>query len=142
MHCRRVQSGVFAVSRTPDQIDMHVAARLRLRRTMLGVSQEALAARIGVTFQQIQKYEKGQNRVGASRLYQLAAALESPVEFFFEGLNGAAGLDADDETSKAALAMLSTPEGVQLHLAFSRIASANTRRRIVDLLAALTTEAA
>lgn len=123
------------MSRSPDPIDLHVAARLRMRRMMRGVSQEALAARIGVTFQQIQKYEKGHNRIGASRLFQLATALNAPVDYFFEGLDPA-GNDgaARSEADVAATAMLSTAEGVQMHLAFSQIRSAATRRRLIDLL--------
>lgn len=126
------------MSRTPDPIDIHVAARLRMRRMMQGVSQEALAARIGVTFQQIQKYEKGQNRIGASRLFQLAEALAAPIGYFFEGLpdEGAAAPAIDPEVMQS----LTSPEGIQLHMAFQRIRSPQTRRRIVDLLAALAEE--
>lgn len=123
------------MSRAPDPIDVHVASRLRMRRMMLGVSQEALAARIGVTFQQIQKYEKGQNRVGASRLYQLSEALGVPVGHFYEGLP-TAGVEGG-EIDAAVLAALTTPEGVQLHMTFARLGSAVIRRRIVELLVAL-----
>ena len=127
------------MSRTPDPIDLHVAARLRMRRMLQGVSQEALAARIGVTFQQIQKYEKGQNRIGASRLFQLAQALSAPVDYFFEGLP-----DAPGETPAvvpAVLESLTSPEGMQLHMAFHRIRGQQTRRRLVDLLGAMAEEA-
>lgn len=127
------------MSRSPDPIDAHVGARLRLRRMMLGVSQESLAAQVGVTFQQIQKYEKGQNRIGASRLFQLARALSAPVGYFFEGAPGAAA-EADPAPNVAAL--LSTPESVQLATAFARVADAGTRRRIVDLVQALVSDAA
>jgi transcriptional regulator with XRE-family HTH domain len=126
------------MSRSPDLIDLHVAARLRMRRMMRGVSQEALAARIGVTFQQIQKYEKGHNRIGASRLFQLASALEAPMDYFFEGLpESGVRQQAHEDADVAATAMLSTAEGVQMHLAFSRIRSAATRRRVIDLLATI-----
>jgi transcriptional regulator with XRE-family HTH domain len=126
------------MSRSPDPIDLHVAARLRMRRMMRGVSQEALAARIGVTFQQIQKYEKGHNRIGASRLFQLASALEAPMDYFFEGLPDTANREqAHENADAAATAMLSTAEGVQMHLAFSRIRNAATRRRVIDLLATI-----
>jgi transcriptional regulator with XRE-family HTH domain len=124
------------VSRTPDPIDIHVAARLRMRRMMQGVSQEALAARIGVTFQQIQKYEKGQNRIGASRLFQLAEALSAPIGYFFEGLEeGQSGVapPVDD----AVMASLTSPEGVQLHLAFAKIVRPSTRRRLIEFLQTL-----
>jgi transcriptional regulator with XRE-family HTH domain len=128
------------VSRTPDPIDVHVAARLRMRRMMLGVSQEALAARIGVTFQQIQKYEKGQNRVGASRLFQLADALTVGIDYFFEGLPGAGGRNGADPLDASIMALLGTTEGMQLHLAFSRVSSQALRRRVVELVAAMADE--
>ena len=129
------------MSRAPDPIDLHVGVRLRLRRMMLGVSQEALARKLGVTFQQIQKYENGQNRIGASRLYQLALALRVPVGFFFADLPGAENGEIDPE-ARTALALVNSPEGLQLNLAFSRITNPATRRRVVDLLATLAAEAA
>lgn len=69
----------------PDPMDLHVGARLRLRRTLLGMSQEKLGEAIGLTFQQVQKYERGANRIGASRLFELSQALDVPVSFFFDG---------------------------------------------------------
>ena len=126
------------MSRSPDPIDIHVGARLRLRRMMLGVSQENLAARVGVTFQQVQKYEKGQNRVGASRLLQLSRALSAPVGYFFEG---APGGDDGETPAVDPAALLATPEAVNLAVAFSRVADAGTRRKIVDLVQALVGEA-
>jgi len=79
-----------AALRKPNAVDVHVGSRLRLRRTLLGISQEELAARLGLAFQQVQKYETGANRVSASRLFQLAGALDVPVAWFFEELDGAA----------------------------------------------------
>ncbi len=79
-----------ALKRAPRPTDKHVGSRIRMRRHLLGVSQEALGNAIGVTFQQIQKYENGKNRVGASRLQQIADALECPPAWFFEGRRGAA----------------------------------------------------
>ncbi len=128
------------MSRAPDPIDVHVGARLRLRRMMLGVSQENLAARIGVTFQQVQKYEKGQNRVGASRLLQLSRALQAPVGYFFEGAPG-----GDAEAPSAPLpdsaSLLTSPEALQLAIAFSHVADAGARRKIVDLVKAMVSDA-
>jgi transcriptional regulator with XRE-family HTH domain len=123
------------VSRTPDPIDLHVAARLRMRRMMQGVSQEALAARIGVTFQQIQKYEKGQNRIGASRLFQLAQALSAPIGYFFEGLpdDGAEAPVIEPDVIQS----LTSPEGMQLHMAFQKLRGSQTRRKVVELLTAM-----
>jgi transcriptional regulator with XRE-family HTH domain len=129
------------MSRAPDPIDLHVGVRLRLRRMMIGVSQEALARKLGVTFQQIQKYENGQNRVGASRLYQLSLALRVPVGFFFEDLPDSGGADVDPDAASA-LSFVNSPEGLQLNLAFSRITNPATRRRVVDLLATLAADAA
>lgn len=129
------------MSRTPDPIDIHVAARLRMRRMMQGVSQEALAARIGVTFQQIQKYEKGQNRIGASRLFQLAEALSAPIGYFFEGLEEGQAAVAPP-VDEAVMAALTSPEGVQLHLAFAKIGRATTRRRLIEFLQTLSEEQA
>src|SRR5581483_4327424 len=74
-------------SEGPNPIDVHVGARVRLRRTALGMSQEKLGDAIGLTFQQVQKYERGTNRIGASRLYELSRVLEVPVSFFFEELD-------------------------------------------------------
>src|SRR5713226_5149805 len=73
-------------SRLPNPVDLHVGARIRLRRRMQGVSQEKLADALGLTFQQVQKYERGANRVSASKLYEIAAALHAPVSYFFDGL--------------------------------------------------------
>src|SRR5580698_8757948 len=78
-------------SRLPNPIDLHVGARIRLRRRMQGVSQEKLADALGLTFQQVQKYERGANRVSASKLYEIAAALRAPVAYFFDGLANPAG---------------------------------------------------
>src|SRR5215212_8586427 len=73
--------------RMPNPVDLHVGARIRMRRKILGVSQEKLADDLGLTFQQVQKYERGANRVSASKLYEIARSLQTPVAFFFEGLN-------------------------------------------------------
>ena len=72
--------------RGPNPIDLHVGARIRMRRRLLGVSQERLAEALGLTFQQVQKYERGANRVSASKLYEIARTLQTPVTYFFDGL--------------------------------------------------------
>jgi transcriptional regulator with XRE-family HTH domain len=121
--------------RDPDLVDRHVGSRLRLLRMQAGMSQEALGNRLGLTFQQVQKYEKGQNRIGASRLYQLSRILRTPVGFFFDGL--------PDETSddpavlSPTLGFLSTSEGYELNVAFSRVRDAGARRKIVELVQSL-----
>ena len=103
----------------------------------LGISQEQLGDALGLTFQQIQKYEKGQNRIGAGRLFRISQILSVPVEYFYEGLStGDANPEAQEasERSEAAQAFLASPEGHALSIAFQRIPDAATRRRIVDLV--------
>jgi transcriptional regulator with XRE-family HTH domain len=127
----------------PNPVDTHVGSRVRLRRMMLGMSQEKLGERLGITFQQIQKYEKGTNRVGASRLQHIASVLQVPVSFFFEDApgqpEGAEGF-ADSGSRTYLTEFLSTPDGLQLNRAFARIADAKLRRRIVDLVRAVAGE--
>lgn len=125
--------------KTPNPIDIHVGSRIRLRRTMLGMSQEKLGESLGITFQQIQKYEKGTNRVGASRLQNIAGFLNVPAAFFFEDAPGesveAGGL-AESSTSYV-VNFLSSSEGVQLNRAFVKISDPKVRRRIIDLVRTL-----
>ncbi|WEX09257.1 helix-turn-helix domain-containing protein [Chelativorans sp. AA-79] len=129
----------------PNPIDVHVGSRIRLRRNMLGVSQEKLGESLGITFQQIQKYEKGTNRVGASRLQAIASILNAPVSFFFEGApsddkEGGAGFSEEGSTYVADF--LSSSEGIQLNRAFVRIADPKVRRRVLDLVKALAADTA
>lgn len=125
--------------KNPDPIDVHVGARLRYRRMSVGMSQEALGERLGVTFQQIQKYEKGLNRIGAGRLYQIARVLGVSIGFFFEDLAENGRAPEDDGASP--MTFLSSPEGLQLNLAFSRITDGPTRRKVVELVRALAGDA-
>jgi transcriptional regulator with XRE-family HTH domain len=130
----------MAVQKVPDPVDLHIGARLKFRRMAAGMSQEALGDALGLTFQQIQKYEKGQNRIGASRLFRIARILNAPLGFFFEGIEPDDGPARD--AAAAPLAFLGTPEGIELNLAFSRIPDATTRRKIVDLVRTLGADAA
>jgi transcriptional regulator with XRE-family HTH domain len=117
--------------------DQHVGTKLRARRTKLGMSQSTLAEALGLTFQQVQKYEKGANRIGASRLHQIAQILQVPVEYFFEGLPRERGprRTADDAASVQYVAdYLATPDGLQLTKAFMQIPNAKLRRSIVNLV--------
>jgi len=128
----------------PKPFDIHVGSRIRLRRNMLGMSQEKLGENLGITFQQIQKYEKGTNRVGASRLQAIASILSVPVAFFFEDAPGrengnASGL-AEDNSTTYVVDFLNSAEGLQLNRAFVRIADAKVRRKVVDLVKALAAE--
>ncbi|ALA17330.1 MULTISPECIES: helix-turn-helix domain-containing protein [Chelatococcus] len=129
-----------SVKKVPNPIDKHVGSRVRMRRMFVGMSQEKLGESLGLTFQQVQKYEKGTNRIGASRLQQIAKVLGVPVEFFFDGApaaDGVAGGFAEAPSSSYVSDFLSTSEGVQLTKAFIRIKDAKVRRRIVDLVVAL-----
>lgn len=125
----------------PNPIDIHVGSRVRLRRNMLGLSQEKLGESLGVTFQQVQKYEKGANRIGASRLQQISAVLKTPISFFFEDApgshaEGASGF-AENSSSDYIVDFLSSPEGIQLNSAFSKIKDPQVRKKIIDLVRSL-----
>ena len=123
--------------KAPNPIDKHVGSRVRMRRMMLGMSQEKLGDALGLTFQQVQKYEKGTNRIGASRLQQIAHILQVPVSFFFEGAPaGGAGHHGMGEAPSPAYVsdFLATSDGLSLTKSFMRIKSSKLRRRIVDLV--------
>ena len=127
----------------PNPIDVHVGSRIRLRRNMLGLSQEKLGENLGITFQQIQKYEKGTNRVGASRLQAISAILNVPVSFFFEDAPGSsyqAGFAEDNEATYV-VDFLNSNEGVQLTRAFTKISDPKVRRKIIDLVKSLAADA-
>ena len=124
-----------------NNVDLLIGTKIRLRRHVLGMSQTDLGNRIGVTFQQVQKYEKGTNRISASALQQIAKFLEVPAAYFFEGANSveASFLSGFAEENDAIYVadFLSTMEGQQLARAFSRIQDAKVRKRLVDLVLSL-----
>jgi transcriptional regulator with XRE-family HTH domain len=125
--------------KAPNPIDKHVGSRVRMRRMMLGMSQEKLGDALGLTFQQVQKYEKGTNRIGASRLQQISQILQVPVSFFFEGapvLPLGPRQDGLHEAPSPAYVsdFLATSDGLALTKAFTRISDSKLRRRIVDLV--------
>ena len=128
--------------KSPNPIDIFVGSRVRLRRLMVGMSQEALADRLGVTFQQVQKYEKGTNRISASRLQAIAEVFRVPPGFFFQeddgpsSATGAGALQAGDVS-----AFVSSKEGLDLNRAFLKIEDARVRRSIIALATALSTAA-
>jgi transcriptional regulator with XRE-family HTH domain len=128
--------GSEMAKKVPHPIDKHVGSRLRMRRMMLGMSQEKLGDALDLTFQQVQKYEKGANRIGASRLQHISHILQVPVAFFFEGANLQARPDGMKEAiSPAYLSdFFATSEGLALTKAFVRLKDAKLRRRIVDLV--------
>ena len=118
--------------KAPNPIDKHVGSRVRMRRLMLGMSQERLGDALGLTFQQIQKYEKG-----ASRLQQISLILQAPISFFFEGVPAPSGAHAgfaEGNTPDYSTSLLSTSDGLALAKAFMRIENSKLRRRIVDLV--------
>lgn len=123
----------------PNPIDTHVGSRIRLRRNMMGMSQEKLGEMLGITFQQVQKYEKGANRVGASRLQAISSILGAPVSFFFEDAptDAPPGGFAEVEGSRYVADFVSSAEGLQLNRAFVRIRDAKVRRKILDLVKTL-----
>ncbi|MEL6363596.1 MAG: helix-turn-helix domain-containing protein [Pseudomonadota bacterium] len=133
----------MVTKKSPNPVDHHVGARVRMRRMLLGVSQDKLGDALGLTFQQVQKYEKGANRIGASRLYDIARILDVPVQYFFDDLPGddaASGFaEADgayaahDETTR----FMTSAEGVELCRAFAAIRDTGVRRRVLDLVKAL-----
>lgn len=127
----------------PNPIDAHVGSRIRLRRNMLGMSQEKLGERLGITFQQIQKYEKGTNRVGASRLQAIASILDVAVSFFFEDAPGQAAPVAgfsEENSASFVVDFLNSAEGIQLNRAFARISNPLVRRKMIELVKAIAGE--
>ena len=133
--------------RAPHPMDIHVGARVRLRRMMQGISQDKLGEELDLTFQQIQKYEKGVNRIGAARLYEIARVLEVPVQFFYDdfgdgpetmiGFAETASDPGKGEDKTDFFQALATPEGMQLCRAFVAIKDYQIRRRVLDLVKAL-----
>jgi transcriptional regulator with XRE-family HTH domain len=127
------------MTKAPNPVDRHVGSRMRMRRMLIGMSQEKLGEALGITFQQIQKYEKGTNRIGASRLHHIARVLGVPIEFFYEGAPqvGAVQGFAESPASGYVADFLTTSEGLELVKAFIAIKDPKVRRRIVDLAKAL-----
>jgi len=133
-------SELSATERHPNPIDLHVGARIRMRRKILGVSQERLAEDLGLTFQQIQKYERGANRVSASKLYEIAKSLQSSVAYFFEGLADTAGEGVAESGEVFVHDFLMTPEGLELASLFPKITKPKVRRRILELVRSMAEE--
>ncbi len=127
-----------------NPIDAQVGNRVRLRRMLVGMSQEKLGEMLGLTFQQVQKYEKGVNRIGAGRLFQVAQILGVPIDYFYEGavshFSGEAPGFAEPEGTPPVMEFLSSGEGLQLSLAFMRIKDVKVRKRLLDLVKSLSHE--
>jgi len=128
----------------PDPVDVHVGSRIRMRRRVMSLSQEALADALGLTFQQVQKYECGANRVSASKLFGIAGILQVPVKYFFEGLpqpgQGPGETPRGQEIESRINAFLGTPEGLELARRFMLIPKGRWRRQVLELVRALTEE--
>ncbi len=129
------------MTKIPNPTDKYVGSRVRMRRMMLGMSQEKLADALGLTFQQVQKYEKGTNRISASRLQAISQILDTPVHFFFDGApqsgKGEQGL-AESPSPAYVTDFLTTSDGLALVRAFVRIKDASLRRSIVRMVEAIT----
>jgi transcriptional regulator with XRE-family HTH domain len=121
-------------TKLPNQIDKHVGSRVRMRRMMLGMSQSTLANGLNLTFQQVQKYEKGTNRISASRLQHISQILQLPVTFFFEGTPGQSKAKDDAPSLAYVTDFLATRNGLTLTKAFMKIKDAKLRRNIVHLV--------
>jgi transcriptional regulator with XRE-family HTH domain len=121
--------------RDPNFVDVHVGSRIRMRRQFVGMSQEKLGELLGITFQQVQKYEKGSNRISASRLYFTAKILGVPVQFFFEELPGSEGRVSTDEPREqdTVLSSLMNAEGIVLAKAFREADNSNKRKLIANV---------
>ena len=128
-----------AMAKIPNPIDRHVGNRVRMQRVLMNMSQEKLGEALGITFQQIQKYEKGVNRISASRLQQISQTLKVPPSFFFQDTTGKGAVENPAAIDGGAIIsdFLSTTEGIQLNRAFARIADPKIRRKIIDLVVAL-----
>ena len=128
--------------RKPHPVDVYVGSRVRLRRMVIGMSQEKLGEKLGLTFQQVQKYEKGTNRIGASRLWQISSILGVSIEFFFDD----APIDSEpprdtvagsDAVTTALIEFLQSRDGLELNRAFVRVTDPKVRRRMVELVKSL-----
>ncbi len=126
-------------NKSPNPIDVHVGSRLRMRRMLVGMSQEKLGEHLDLTFQQVQKYEKGSNRISASRLFDMSRILDVPVQFFFDELSNSSATPGFAEASDTfqMTDFLSSPDGAQLIRAFSEIRNLEVRRKIIDLVKSL-----
>lgn len=130
--------------RSSNPVDLHVGARVRLRRKMLGMSQDQLAKALNLTFQQVQKYERGANRISASKLYTIACQLSVPIGFFFDGLDDLQGGDHREgrapASERAIMTFLETPEGLELAKLFPLLRPGRVRRQLIGFVRAVVKE--
>ena len=123
-----------------NPVDMQVGNRVRLRRMLIGMSQEKLGEMLGLTFQQVQKYEKGVNRIGAGRLYDVSRILGVPIDYFYEGISAPQGEGLAEDGAPPVMEFVSSGEGLQLSLAFMKIKDVKVRKRVLDLVKSLAEE--
>jgi transcriptional regulator with XRE-family HTH domain len=126
--------------KAPNPIDKHVGSRVRMRRMLIGMSQEKLGEALGLTFQQVQKYEKGTNRIGASRLHHIAGILGVTIDFLYQGapkMGGDSSGAAEEQASADLSEFLASHDGIELMKGFIAIRDAKVRRKVVDLVASL-----
>jgi transcriptional regulator with XRE-family HTH domain len=126
--------------RGPNPIDRHVGLRIRMRRKELGISQEKLAESIGLTFQQVQKYERAANRVSASKLWEMSRALTTNISYFYEGLGDGVEMVGSNLPRETLQDFLLTPEGMELATIFPKVPKGRVRRKILDLVRAMAGE--
>ena len=121
-------------AKQPNSTDTYVGSRVRIRRKMLGMSQEKLGEQLGITFQQVQKYEKGANRIGASRLQTISQVLEVPIGYFFPQEPAAAGGMGESAQSDYISDFMMSSEGIELNRAFAQIKDPKLRRKVIELV--------
>ena len=126
------------MTKKANPIDAQVGNRVRIRRMLIGMSQEKLGDHLGLTFQQVQKYEKGVNRIGAGRLFEIARILGVPIDFFYDGV--ASSADTLASAAPPVMEFVSSGEGLQLSLAFMKIKDPKVRKRVLDLVKSLADE--
>ncbi|MBN9545209.1 MAG: helix-turn-helix transcriptional regulator [Alphaproteobacteria bacterium] len=126
------------MTKKANPIDAQVGNRVRIRRMLIGMSQEKLGDLLGLTFQQVQKYEKGVNRIGAGRLFEIARILGVPIDFFYDGV--ASSADTLASAAPPVMEFVSSGEGLQLSLAFMKIKDPKVRKRVLDLVKSLADE--
>jgi transcriptional regulator with XRE-family HTH domain len=128
----------LVMTKKANPIDGQVGNRVRIRRMLIGMSQEKLGDLLGLTFQQVQKYEKGINRIGAGRLFEIARILDVPIDFFYDGVGPPS--DGVGEARAPVMEFVSSTEGLQLSLAFMKIRDPKVRKRVLDLVKSLAEE--
>lgn len=138
-HCISNFKSTTLPKKQANPIDGQVGNRLRLRRMMIGMSQEKLGEMLGLTFQQVQKYEKGVNRIGAGRLFEIARILGVPIQYFYESVTEqlASTPGFAERDSQPVLEFVSSGDGLQLSLAYMRIKDPKVRKRVLDLVKSL-----